>query len=95
LSVAVPRGIILLKRTGTLHPSVRTYIRENLEIKCEIPALEISDDGFLRGGDVGGVDVLDSVRDADDVDVVIGPDSIGTLSFTSGSTGTPKGKKKK
>ncbi|GBB90665.1 hypothetical protein RclHR1_01770013 [Rhizophagus clarus] len=91
LKVALPRGIILLKRTGTLHPSVRKYIEEELKIKCEIPALEISDDGFLRGGDVDGDDVLDSVRNADDVDVVIGPDSIGTLSFTSGSTGTPKG----
>ncbi|PKY43091.1 large subunit of L-aminoadipate-semialdehyde dehydrogenase [Rhizophagus irregularis] len=91
LSVAVPRGIILLKRTGTLHPSVRAYIQENLEIKCEIPALEIADDGFLRGGEVVGGDALDSIRNADDVNVVIGPDSIGTLSFTSGSTGIPKG----
>lgn len=94
LSVAVPRGIILLKRTGTLHPSVRTYIQENLKIKCEIPALEIADNGFLRGGDVVGCDVFDSIRNADDVNVVIGPDSIGTLSFTSGSTGIPKGKRK-
>lgn len=94
LSVAVPRGIILLKRTGTLHPSVRAYIQENLEIKCEIPALEIADDGFLRGGEVVGGDALDSIRNADDVNVVIGPDSIGTLSFTSGSTGIPKGKRK-
>ena len=79
-----------------MHLAVRAYIQEKLEIKCEIPALEILDDGFLKGGDIGGGDVLDSVRDyaAKDVGVVIGPDSIGTLSFTSGSTGIPKGKGK-
>ncbi|KAG0248865.1 large subunit of alpha-aminoadipate reductase, partial [Mortierella polycephala] len=40
-----------------------------------------------------GVDALDAVRSlaAQDVGVVVGPDSIGTLSFTSGSTGIPKG----
>ncbi|CAI2169598.1 18048_t:CDS:10 [Funneliformis geosporum] len=94
LSVAVPHGIILLKHTGTLHPSVRTYIQENLQIKCEIPALEILDDGFLKGGDINGDgDALDSVRDraAEGAGLIIGPDSIGTLSFTSGSTGIPKG----
>ncbi|RIA92753.1 hypothetical protein C1645_764189 [Glomus cerebriforme] len=93
LKVAVPRGIILLKRTGDLYPSVRNHIQKELKIKCEIPALEISDDGFLKGGNIrgGGGDILDSVRNANDVDIVIGPDSIGTLSFTSGSTGIPKG----
>ncbi|CAI2170785.1 4918_t:CDS:10 [Funneliformis geosporum] len=81
-------------KAGTLHPSVRTYIQENLQIKCEIPALEILDDGFLKGGDINGDgDALDSVRDraAEGAGLIIGPDSIGTLSFTSGSTGIPKG----
>ncbi|KAF0374315.1 L-aminoadipate-semialdehyde dehydrogenase [Gigaspora margarita] len=96
LSVAVPSGLIILKHSGTIHPLVRTYIQENLNLKCEIPALEILDDGFLKGGNIddqGDADILDVVRDSasKDVGVIIGPDSIGTLSFTSGSTGTPKG----
>ncbi|CAG8432975.1 11036_t:CDS:10 [Diversispora eburnea] len=94
LSVAKPSGLVILKRSGIIHSTVHEYIRENLSIKCEIPALEILDDGFLRGGiNESGNDVLDIVRDRAslDVGVVIGPDSIGTLSFTSGSTGIPKG----
>ncbi|CAG8662938.1 10702_t:CDS:2, partial [Dentiscutata heterogama] len=96
LSVAVPRGLIILKHSGTVHSLVRTYIRENLNLKCEIPALEILDDGFLKGGNIhdqSNADIFDVVRDSasKDVGVIIGPDSIGTLSFTSGSTGTPKG----
>jgi L-aminoadipate-semialdehyde dehydrogenase len=52
--------------------------------------LHINQDGSLSGGNVEG----DQVRDkaSQDTGVVIGPDSIGTLSFTSGSTGIPKGK---
>lgn len=44
-------------------------------------------------GTADGVDVLDAYRDLAslDPDIVIGPDTIGTLSFTSGSTGIPKG----
>lgn len=88
--------MIILKHSGTVHSLVRTYIRDNLNLKCEIPALEVLNDGFLKGGNIddhGGADILDLVRDSasKDVGVVIGPDSIGTLSFTSGSTGTPKG----
>jgi len=60
-----------------------------------VPALEILPDGTLLGGAPGlnEVDVLaDQVQLADvDPNVVLGPDSIGTLSFTSGSTGVPKG----
>lgn len=60
-----------------------------------MPALEILPDGTLLGGapDLNAVDVLaDQVQLADvDPDIVLGPDSIGTLSFTSGSTGIPKG----
>lgn len=61
---------------------------------CEIPGLEITQDGSVLGGQTNGVDALDAVRDlaAQDVGVVVGPDSLGTLSFTSGSTGIPKGK---
>ncbi|KAI8843067.1 hypothetical protein BC829DRAFT_425943 [Chytridium lagenaria] len=96
LSVAQPRGLVVLGKAGTLHDEVTTYIKEKLSIQCFVPELEILDDGTLRGGVPEGKtegDVLDHVRSfsGEDVGVVIGPDSIGTLSFTSGSTGIPKG----
>ncbi|KAI1317748.1 large subunit of alpha-aminoadipate reductase [Mortierella claussenii] len=96
LSVARPRGLIVLAHAGTLDPTVRAYIQEgeDFQLKCEIPGLEITSDGSVLGGQSSeGVDALDAVRDlaAQDVGVVVGPDSIGTLSFTSGSTGIPKG----
>ncbi|CAJ0854852.1 13412_t:CDS:10 [Entrophospora sp. SA101] len=95
LSVATPRGLIVLEKSGLLHESVRSYIYEKLQIKCEIPGMKILNDGQLKGGSIddNNVDIFDSVLElkSQDVGVVIGPDSIGTLSFTSGSTGTPKG----
>jgi L-aminoadipate-semialdehyde dehydrogenase len=47
----------------------------------------------LGGAGLDGVDVLQSHSHLGETDpnVTIGPDSIGTLSFTSGSTGIPKG----
>ncbi|KAJ3092157.1 large subunit of alpha-aminoadipate reductase [Quaeritorhiza haematococci] len=95
LSVAQPRGLVILRKAGILHDDVRKYIDKTLQIKCEIPSLEILDDGSLVGGKTpdGGKDLFDDVRDLADKEpgVVLGPDSIGTLSFTSGSTGIPKG----
>ncbi|KAG0019723.1 large subunit of alpha-aminoadipate reductase [Entomortierella chlamydospora] len=96
LSVARPRGLIVLAHAGTLDPTVRSYIEEGEDFKlaCEIPGLQITKDGSVLGGQTSqGVDALESVKGlaAQDVGVVVGPDSIGTLSFTSGSTGIPKG----
>ncbi|KAJ3415308.1 large subunit of alpha-aminoadipate reductase [Chytridiales sp. JEL 0842] len=96
LSVAKPKGLVVLKKAGTLDGDVRKYIAEELEVVCEIPALELLDDGTLLGGGAtkdGVNDTLDEVRhlSAQHPDVPLGPDSIGTLSFTSGSTGIPKG----
>ncbi|KAK9727639.1 large subunit of alpha-aminoadipate reductase [Basidiobolus ranarum] len=94
LSVAQPKALVVLKHAGSLHPSVREYIDTELSIKCEIPALELFDDGQLSGGSHGDLsDILESVKDlaSTPLDIVLGPDSIGTLSFTSGSTGIPKG----
>ncbi|KAF9329744.1 large subunit of alpha-aminoadipate reductase [Podila minutissima] len=96
LSVARPRGLIVLAHAGTLDPTVRSYIEEgqDFQVACEIPGLEITNDGSVLGGQTSeGVDALAAVQSlaAQDVGVVVGPDSIGTLSFTSGSTGIPKG----
>jgi L-aminoadipate-semialdehyde dehydrogenase len=66
-----------------------------LNIRVEVPALRLLESGEVVGGsiDEGSVDVLTSQTHlaGTDPNVVIGPDSIGTLSFTSGSTGVPKG----
>ncbi|KAI8923095.1 hypothetical protein BC831DRAFT_472975 [Entophlyctis helioformis] len=96
LSVAQPRALVILARAGALHDEVREYVRDKLSIICEVPALEISNDGSLRGGVLPGgkeVDVLAAATPlaGQDPAIVLGPDSVGTLSFTSGSTGTPKG----
>ncbi|KAF9166624.1 large subunit of alpha-aminoadipate reductase [Actinomortierella ambigua] len=97
LSVARPRGLVVLAHAGTLAPEVRSYIEsgEDFQLTCEIPGLQIANDGVVYGGmtNTSGTDALDAVRSlaAQDVGVVVGPDSIGTLSFTSGSTGIPKG----
>ncbi|KAI9494700.1 L-aminoadipate-semialdehyde dehydrogenase [Zychaea mexicana] len=95
LQVAKPKGLVVIQEAGKIADSVRDYIKKEQDIVCEIPTLKLHKDGKLAGGAVndGADDVLDSVRDkaAKNVGVVIGPDSIGTLSFTSGSTGIPKG----
>lgn len=93
LSVAKPRGLIVLKEAGEIAGSVRDYIQKEQKIVCEIPNLKIQRDGTVLGGSVSGKDVLDGVRAkaSQETGIVIGPDSIGTLSFTSGSTGIPKG----
>ncbi|KAF9972244.1 large subunit of alpha-aminoadipate reductase [Actinomortierella ambigua] len=96
LSVARPRGLVVFAHAGTLAPEVRAYIEsgDDFQLACEIPGLQIANDGIVYGGQTSsGVDALDAVQSlaAQDVGVVVGPDSIGTLSFTSGSTGIPKG----
>ncbi|KAF9459773.1 alpha-aminoadipate reductase Lys1p [Collybia nuda] len=94
LRVAQPRALVVLKGAGTIHPSVREFLSEELKIRVEVPALEVLSDGKVSGGlNSTGVDVLHSHSHLGHTDpnVALGPDSIGTLSFTSGSTGIPKG----
>jgi L-aminoadipate-semialdehyde dehydrogenase len=74
---------------------VRSYIADNLNLRTEVPGLQLKDDGTLVGGLVGGKDVLDEQQKlkSDLPGVLVGPDSTPTLSFTSGSEGKPKGVK--
>ncbi|KAJ1029626.1 hypothetical protein NDA13_002870 [Ustilago tritici] len=97
LQVAKPRALIVLAKAGTLQPTVRKCIQDELELRTEIPALELLDDGSLRGGAVsqGAADILEKQQSlaGESTSVILGPDNVGTLSFTSGSTGIPKGVK--
>ncbi|PFH47393.1 hypothetical protein AMATHDRAFT_67824 [Amanita thiersii Skay4041] len=96
LRVAQPRGLIVLKGAGKISSSVREFMDMELKIRAEVPALEVFPNGDINGGaDILENDVLKSLLHLRDTDpnVALGPDSIGTLSFTSGSTGIPKGVK--
>ena len=97
LDVAKPRALINLEKAtieaGELTDHVRSFIKVNLQLKTEIPALVIKDDGTLLGGKIDGQDVLQDQQKsrAKPTNIVVGPDDIPTLSFTSGSEGVPKG----
>ena len=96
LRVAQPRALVVLKGAGVISPSVREFLSTELKIRVEVPALEILRDGAVYGGvNPHGIDVLQSHVHLGDTDpnIALGPDSVGTLSFTSGSTGIPKGVK--
>jgi L-aminoadipate-semialdehyde dehydrogenase len=83
-----------LKGAGKIGPSIREFLSDELKIKVEVPALEVFPDGQIVGGlDDAGEDILQAHASlgATDPNVALGPDSVGTLSFTSGSTGIPKG----
>ena len=85
--------MVVLKGAGKISPPVREFISAELKIRVEVPALELLPDGDIAGGSEAEEDVLKAHVHLGDTDpnVVLGPDSVGTLSFTSGSTGIPKG----
>ncbi|KAJ9312678.1 putative alpha-aminoadipate reductase large subunit [Paecilomyces variotii] len=97
LDVARPRALVIIEKAtkdaGEMSDKVRSFITENLELRTEIPALALQDDGTLLGGSVNGEDVFSKqvALKSQPVGVVVGPDSTPTLSFTSGSEGRPKG----
>jgi L-2-aminoadipate reductase len=95
LDVSRPKGLIILGRAvgGGLSDRVASWIRANLDLRTTIPKLEMQADGKILGGKVSGGDILDECRELAQrpPGVLVGPDSIPTLSFTSGSEGKPKG----
>ena len=97
LEVSQPRALLRIGRAtdenGPLAPMVQKYIDDELQLKADVPELRLRDDGFLYGGELDGQDIFASVRQnaAAPPDVIVGPDSNPTLSFTSGSEGRPKG----
>ncbi|CAH7672621.1 hypothetical protein BY996DRAFT_4583714 [Phakopsora pachyrhizi] len=94
LEVAKPRGLIVLEQAGKLSSEIETFIRTELDLRVTVPALVLRDDGSVRGGmGADGEDTLQKSQCHYKVlpEVILGPDSVGTLSFTSGSTGIPKG----
>ncbi|CAD0038605.1 unnamed protein product [Aureobasidium pullulans] len=99
LDVARPRALVVIEKAsqeaGKLSDTVREYIQDNLRLRTEVPGLQLQDDGSVIGGKVDGRDCLESQQQsrAELPNVVVGPDSTPTLSFTSGSEGRPKGVK--
>ncbi|KAK6439710.1 large subunit of alpha-aminoadipate reductase [Oleoguttula sp. CCFEE 5521] len=99
LDVARPRALVVIEKAtqeaGPLSSAVREFISSMLQIRTEVPALQMQDDGTLRGSDRSGVDIFQPQlsKKAELPGVVVGPDSTPTLSFTSGSEGRPKGVK--
>ncbi|KAJ5595293.1 uncharacterized protein N7459_001501 [Penicillium hispanicum] len=97
LDVARPRALVNIAKAtrdaGELSDIVRSFINEHLELRTEVPALALQDNGTLAGGSINGQDVFTNQVDlkSKPVGVVVGPDSTPTLSFTSGSEGRPKG----
>lgn len=92
LSVAKPRGLIVIRAAGQLDQLVEDYIARELDVVSRIPSIELQDDASLQGT-LDGNDVLAPFEHLKDTrsGVVVGPDSNPTLSFTSGSEGIPKG----
>lgn len=87
LKVAQPRALINLAKAtqeaGELSGKVRSFIRDTLHLRTEIPALAIREDGSLLGGDIDKKDVLDQQQKlkAKPIDIIIGPDDAPTLSM--------------
>lgn len=86
LKVAQPRALINLQKAtqeaGELSDKVRCFIKDNLQLRTEIPALAISDDGTLIGGNIHGEDVLRNQQalKTRSTAILVGPDDIPTLS---------------
>jgi len=63
---------------------VQAYIDAELQLRCQLDGLAMT--AAEEGGDLGEL----AQHSTAPCGVTVGPDDIGTLSFTSGSTGIPK-----
>lgn len=84
LSVAKPKAVITLKLAGSLDPEVQDYINKELSVVCQLNNLAPT---VEESPELGKALEPDSSTNPG---VKVGPNSVGTLSFTSGSTGIPK-----
>lgn len=98
LEVAQPKALICIQKAtdeaGALDKTVRDFIDTQLQLKTEVPTLELRNDATLCSGILqNGQDIFlnATAEDKTSPDVEIGPDDTPTLSFTSGSEGKPKG----
>jgi len=97
LDVAKPKFLVCIEKAneqfGKPAETVLEFITTNLSLKALIPGLKLCDNADLEGGNVDGKDCLGPQRSKrlEKPDVLVGPDSVPTLSFTSGSEGRPKG----
>ncbi|KAK5710241.1 large subunit of alpha-aminoadipate reductase [Elasticomyces elasticus] len=97
--VAQPRALVIIEKATEgkrLAESVQNYVRDSLNLRAQVPALKLRDDGTIVGGPTeSAVDCLSAHTDkkSNIPGVTVGPDSTPTLSFTSGSEGRPKGVK--
>ncbi len=88
LDVAHPTALVVIDKaseeTGPLDSKVRAFIQDSLHLRTEIPGLRILDDGTVFGGMLEGRDVLapQTSMKADAPGVVVGPDSVPTLSVS-------------
>ena len=94
LQVSTPRALLIISSAGTLAPAVSDYISSSLSLRLLIPAISLSSTG-VTGSRPGEREILDPYQSyaTTPSGVVLGPDSLATLSFTSGSMGIPKGVK--
>jgi len=80
--------MIFIKKAGELAPTVAQYLKDDVSLKAYISPFDI--ESLL--GSHGKVTFGDAVLMRGTApDVLVGPDSIPSLSFTSGSEGKPKG----
>lgn len=101
LDIARPRFLVCIdkanRESGPLSASVLEFVTTTLDLKSLIPALQLCDNGELRGGvpanATDGKDALDpeTYSSEDPVGIDVGPEAAPTLSYTSGSEGRPKG----